>query len=97
MSWLMIFMEGRWSFDHFQKVFESIHRKNKKCHVNTLFVHGGVKSRPGVIHKIIRVGKVHLMMMLLRQASGRLSMNWLEAKRLKNYQELLKLTPGTQA
>ena len=31
MSWLMIFILGRWSFDHFQKVFASIHRKNKKC------------------------------------------------------------------
>ena len=93
MSWLMAVIQGRWSLDHFQKVFESIHRKIKKCHVNTFFVHGGVKNRPGLIHKIIRVEKVYLMMPP-RQVWGCLSMNWLEVKRLKNYQEFLKLAPG---
>ena len=29
MSWLMAFIEGRWGLDHFQKGFESIHRKIK--------------------------------------------------------------------
>ena len=41
MSWLMIFILGRWSFDPFQKVFERMHRENKKCHVNTfLYMEG---------------------------------------------------------
>ena len=30
--------------------------------MNTFFVHGGVKRRPGLIHKIIWLGKVYLMM-----------------------------------
>ena len=35
MPWLMALIQGSWSFDFFQNVLESIHRKNKKCHVNT--------------------------------------------------------------
>ena len=58
----MAFIQGRCSLDYFQKVFESIHRKIKKCHVNNFFVHGGVKNRPGLIYKTIRVEKLYLMM-----------------------------------
>ena len=28
-NWLMAFIQGRWGLDHFQNIFESIHRKIK--------------------------------------------------------------------
>ena len=45
MPWLMVFIQSRWSFDHFQKVFESIHSKSKKCHVNTFFCTWGCQKK----------------------------------------------------
>ena len=58
--------------------------------MNTFFVHRGVIKRPRLIHKIIRVGKVYLMMSL-RQAWSCLRIIFVASKKIEKLPKIPKI------